>query len=305
MKVINKNEKHQYTQVNVLEYDLDEMNIYLTQDQIINHCANIEFSPSDKSKDDTNTDAPKVDEKPKQEEVPKNNDQQSKASEGQPEPQQNKENDKEKEKQKAKSDDGTAPKTGDADKDKPKEASLPPLKAIEYPKNEDQQLRYIYQTIKPAKDAEKYLTPKHFQDFLLNETREMLHDSAMGMFRDRIKQHIKFHKIPDGAWQGWYTANKDENKIKEIFEKYADKEDKSNIEVEDLMAKSGEKYEKKDSNFELRISSRAIRGSGRDELGNFSITGAFKGSDWSSPEASEFELHKAYPGKHTAKYYGH
>eukprot|EP01084_Bolivina_argentea_P226740 382969_1 len=116
----------------------------------------------------------------------------------------------------------------------PKKAVKP--KPIEYPTKEDQQLRYIYQTIKPPKDAEKYLTPKHFQDFILNESEEMLNDEVMLLFRDRIKLCIKFHKIPDGAWQGWYTVGKDYSKITNILKK--DANNSLNVEVETLIKQS-------------------------------------------------------------------
>merc|ERR1712228_283749 len=100
---------------------------------------------------------------------------------------------------------------------KPNDASTKSqLKPIEYPTKEDQQLRYIYQTIKPPKDAEKYLTPKHFQEFLLNESAEMLNDEVMLLFRERVKQTIKFHNVPSGAWSGWYTKSKDYSKISAI-----------------------------------------------------------------------------------------
>merc|ERR1712130_456840 len=265
----------------------------------------------EQSKDDKPDDAqkeqqiaPKDDDKNKEEQPPKNNDKNK--SEEPP-----KVDDKNKEQQPPKDDDKELDKKEDIksedDKKEDKKVEVeeddkPKLKPIEYPTKEDQQLRYIYQTIKPAKDAEKYLTPKHFQDFLLNESAEMLNDEVMLLFRDRIKQTIKFHKIPDGAWQGWYTKSKDYAKITDILKEHGN--NSLNVEVEEIMKKSGETFEKKDSNLEIRISSRTIRGSGRDEHGNFSITGAFRGSDWSSHNASEFAFDKSYPGKHTVKYHG-
>merc|ERR1712223_1835788 len=142
----------------------------------------------------------------------------------------------------------------------------------------EHQLRYIYQTIKPAKDANQYLTPKHFQDFLLNESPEMLNDPLMLLFREKIIQHIKFHKLPDGAWQGWITNGKEMSGIKEIVQDNAD--NKLNVEMDCLIEKSGLNFDKNESKIEIRISSRSIRGSGRDDVGNFTIVGAFKGPDW-------------------------
>merc|ERR1712228_106634 len=185
---------------------------------------------------------------------------------------------------------------------KPNDASTKSqLKPIEYPTKEDQQLRYIYQTIKPPKDAEKYLTPKHFQEFLLNESAEMLNDEVMLLFRERVKQTIKFHNVPSGAWSGWYTNSKDYSKISAIIKK----SEKEKFNVDDLMNKSDTKFEKKDSNIELKISKRSIKGSGRDELGSFIINGSFRGSDWSAANASQFEFDKTYHGKHSVKYQGH
>merc|ERR1712228_191450 len=185
---------------------------------------------------------------------------------------------------------------------KPNDASTKSqLKPIEYPTKEDQQLRYIYQTIKPPKDAEKYLTPKHFQEFLLNESAEMLNDEVMLLFRERVKQTIKFHNVPSGAWSGWYTKSKDYSKISAIIKK----SEKEKFNVDDLMNKSDTKFEKKDSNIELKISKRSIKGSGRDELGSFIINGSFRGSDWSAANASQFEFDKTYHGKHSVKYQGH
>merc|ERR1712113_1226571 len=75
--------------------------------------------------------------------------------------------------------------------------------------------------------------------------------------------------------------------------------------MQEIMDKSDETFEKKDCNLELKISKRAIRGSGRDEVGSFSINGAFRGSDWSSPHASEFTFDKVYHSRHTVKYHGY
>ena len=73
--------------------------------------------------------------------------------------------------------------------------------------------------------------------------------------------------------------------------------------IRDILAKYGDTGLSLER--EVTMERSAIRGSRRDDLGNFSIVGAFCGSDWSAPNASEFEFNKSYPGKHTVQFKGH
>merc|ERR1712217_637485 len=103
----------------------------------------------------------------------------------------------------------------------------------------------------------------------------MLNDPVMWLFREKIVQHVKFHKLPDGAWQGWMTKGREMTEIQKIVKEHAD--NKLNMEMDALITKSGVEFDKNESKIEIRISSRSIRGSGRDEVGTFTIVGAFKG----------------------------
>merc|ERR1712048_530336 len=71
------------------------------------------------------------------------------------------------------------------------------------------------------------------------------------------------------------------------------------------MDSCNETFEKIDSNLELKIAKRTIRGSGRDEVGSFSVNGLFRGSDWSSAESSQFQFDKKYHNNQHIKFHGH
>ena len=209
--------------------------------------------------DDKSEPEPEAKPEPKKQEDDKPADTQDKPKEDEPKKEDDKPKDDKAEELKPEDKDKDKDKTKDDEQDKPKEEKPeePELKPIEYPTKEDDQLRYIYQTTKPSKDADRYLNPKHFQDFLLNESRELKNDPVMLLFRERIKQTIKFHKIPNGAWQGWYTEGKDYSSVDDILKTLA--EGKLSIPVDELMKKSGFEFEKKESNFEMNIDTRVLK----------------------------------------------